>query len=113
MNSIKSLQTDRSEAAAPSGSGLAVADASPFRPDGADAWAGTDRARVLLQGARGVSFFYSAGPSADGRWEWTDSWDYRETGRFPGAVRLEFSTASQGGAVKTSLVIPVFAGGGS
>lgn len=89
--------------------GLAVADASPFRLEGAAAWEGTDKARILLPGADGLSFSYSPGPLPDGTWEWRQTWDFKETGRLPGAVRVEFAMPSGGGPLKTSLVIPVFA----
>lgn len=102
-----------SAATAPSEAGLAVAEASPFRRDGADAWQGTENVRVLLPGAEGLSFAYSPGPSPDGTWEWRDTWDVRETGRLPGAVRVGFMTPSPGGPLGTSLVIPLFAEGAS
>ena len=89
--------------------GLAVADASPFRLEDADAWEGKDKARILLPAADGLSFAYSAGPSPDGTWEWRATWDVREAGRLPGAVRVEFTMPSEGGPLKSSLVIPVFA----
>lgn len=91
--------------------GLAVADASPFRAEGAAAWDGTDRARVLLPGADELSFSYSPGPSPDGTWEWRQTWDSAEARGLPGAVRVEFTMPSPTGALKTSLVIPVFAEG--
>ena len=93
--------------------GLAVADASPFRREGADAWEGTDKARVLLQGANDLSFSYSPGPSPDGTWAWRETWDFKESGRLPGAVRVEFTMPSENGPLKTSLVVPVFAEAGS
>lgn len=98
-----------SGAAGPSAAGLAVADASPFRSDGADAWEGTEGARLLLPGAEGLTFSYSPGPSPEGRWDWRPAWDSRETGSFPAAVRVEFTMPSPGGPVGTSVVIPVFA----
>lgn len=101
-----------SQAADAGEEGLAVADASPFRADGADAWEGTGKRRILLPGAGALKFSYSPGPSPDGTWGWRDDWDTREQGRLPGAVRVEFSTRSEEGALKTSLVIPVFAAGG-
>jgi len=96
-----------------SAAGLAVADASPFRQDGADAWEGTDNPRVLLPGADGLAFAYSPGPTPEGTWEWRERWDFKEAGRFPAAVRVEFTMPSEGGPLKTSLVIPVFAEAGS
>ncbi len=97
-----------SEAAGPDAAGLAVSDASPFRQDGAEAWEGTEKARVLLPGADGLAFSYSPGPSADGTWEWQETWDFRDAGRFPAAVRIEFTMPSPDGPLKTSLVVPVF-----
>ena len=93
--------------------GLAVADGSPFRQDGADAWEGADKPRVLLPGAEGLAFSYSPGPTPEGKWEWQETWDFKEAGRFPGAVRVEFTMPSGSGPLKTSLVIPVFAEAGS
>ncbi len=97
----------------PPAAGVAVADASPFRLEGADAWEGTDNPRVLLPGADGLAFAYSPGPTPEGKWEWQETWDYQEAGRLPGAVRVEFTMPSEGGPLKTSLVIPVFAEAGS
>ncbi len=97
----------------PAKAGLTVADASPFRPEGADAWEGEERARVLIPEADGLSFSYSPGPSPEGAWEWREKWDFREEGTLPGAVRVEFATPSENGSLKTSLVIPVFAEAGS
>ena len=99
-----------SQAGGTPAAGLAVADASPFRLEGADAWEGTDKSRILLPGADGLSFTYSPGPSQDGTWEWQETWDFKEAGRLPGAVRIEFTMPSESGPLKTSLVIPVFAG---
>ncbi len=93
--------------------GLAVADASPFRQDGAGAWEGTDNARILLPGADGLAFSYSPGPTPEGTWEWQETWDVKDAGRFPGAVRVEFTMPSESGPLKTSLVIPVFAEAGT
>ncbi len=93
--------------------GLAVADASPFRQDGADAWEGTNDVRVLLPGAEDVVFSYSPGPTPEGTWEWQETWDSRDSGRFPGAVRVQFTMPSASGPLRTSLVVPVFTEAGS
>lgn len=87
--------------------GISVADASPFRVDGADSWNGTENSRMLLPGATNVTFSFSAGPSDEGKWEWDDSWDSREKGRLPGAVRVEFLMPSEGGALQNAFVVPV------
>ncbi len=102
-----------SEAAGPDGAGLAVADASPFRQDGADAWEGTEKTRVLLPGADALAFSYSPGPTPEGTWEWQETWDFKDAGRFPAAVRVEFTMPSPGGPLKTSFVVPVFAEAGT
>ncbi len=102
-----------SGAAGTAGTGLAVADASPFRQEGADAWEGTANARVLLPGADGLAFSYSPGPAEDGTWEWRETWDFKDAGSFPAAVRVEFTMPSASGPLKTSLVIPVFAEAGT
>jgi general secretion pathway protein J len=92
--------------------GLALADASPFRVDGADGWEGRDGARPILPGATEIAFSYSAGPGKDGAWEWDESWDAAEKGALPAAVRVELITAdAAGGTLKTAFVVPVFGGG--
>ena len=95
------------QASGANGEGLAVADASPFRAGGADAWEGTQGSRLLLAGATAVRFSYSEGPSPNGSWEWRDDWDSRESGRLPRGVRVEFSSPSEEGPLKTSLVVPI------
>jgi hypothetical protein len=45
-----------------------------------------------------------------GKWEW-EEWDSREKKSLPAAVRVEFVTPSEGGPLKTALVIPLPAGG--
>ncbi len=69
--------------------GLAMSTAPPFRLEGAGGWEGTDGPRILVPGAAEVSFTYSEGPSKEGAWEWLPSWDPKETGRLPAAVRVE------------------------
>lgn len=96
----------------PSGRGIAAADASPFRAAGAETWEGTESARVFLRGARDLVLSYSAGPKPDGEWEWVESWDLADRGRLPGAVRIGFvTTRDDGTSEKTSIVVPVLAGG--
>jgi general secretion pathway protein J len=90
--------------------GISVADASPFRVEGAESWNGTENSRMLLPGATDVAFSFSAGPSDEGKWEWDDSWDSREKGRLPGAVRVEFLMPSEGGALQNAFVVPVMVG---
>jgi prepilin-type N-terminal cleavage/methylation domain-containing protein len=92
--------------------GLAVATASPFRPEGAGKWSGTDDPRVLVPGATGISFTYSQGPAEDGTWEWQPAWDPKETGRLPAAVRVEFTVETPEGPVRTAFVVPIPVGGG-
>lgn len=94
------------------GAGLAVATASPFRPEGAGGWEGTESSRLLLPGAGDLAFAYSGGPGEDGAWEWRPAWDMREEGRLPAAVRVEFSVPSASGPRKTAFVVPIPAGGG-
>ena len=72
-----------------------------------------EKARILLPGAGELVFSYSAGPSKEGAWEWFPSWDLKETGRLPAAVRVEFSAPSPSGPRKTAFVVPVPAGGGT
>jgi hypothetical protein len=74
-------------------------------------WEGTERARVLLPDATEVIFRYSPGPNEEGKWEWVEEWDGKEMKGLPAAVRVEFVTPSEGGTLKTALVIPVPAGG--
>jgi prepilin-type N-terminal cleavage/methylation domain-containing protein len=95
------------------GSGIAVAAASPFRVEGAEGWQGTEKARILVPGGGGLAFTYSPGPTEEGVWEWLPSWDSRETGRLPAAVRVEFSVPTPSGPRKTAFVVPVPAGGGT
>ncbi len=94
------------------GMGLALSESSPFRADGAQGWEGTDSPRVIVREAGEVSFSYSLGPSKDGTWEWIESWNAAERGVLPAAVRVEFTTRSERGPLKTSFVVPVPAGGG-
>jgi prepilin-type N-terminal cleavage/methylation domain-containing protein len=95
------------------GSGIAVATASPFRPEGAGEWQGKEDPGTLVPDAADLAFSYSAGPTEEGAWEWVPAWDLKETGRLPAAVRVEFSVPSPSGPRKTAFVIPVPAGGGS
>ncbi len=96
----------------PAAGGLAVATASPFLPGGAGSWEGTGGARVLLPRGRDLLFSYSGGPTKEGAWEWLPSWDVKEAGRLPAAVRIEFVVPSEGGGRKTAFVVPIPAGGG-
>lgn len=93
------------------GEGMTVSESSPFRAGGAAAWEGEDGRRVFLPGAREITFSFSPGPSPEGRWEWLDSWDAREFGGLPAAVRVEFITSPGGTPLRTSFVVPVMAGG--
>jgi len=95
------------------GSGIAVATASPFRPDGAGEWQGKEDPGRLVPDAADLAFSYSAGPTEEGAWEWVPAWDLKETGRLPAAVRVEFSVPSPSGPRKTAFVVPVPAGGGT
>ena len=95
------------------GGGIAVATASPFRAEGAERWEGTEKARILVPGGGELAFSYSPGPTKEGAWEWLPSWDPKETGRLPAAVRVEFSVPSPTGSRKTAFVVPVPAGGGT
>ena len=95
------------------GSEIAIATASPFRAEGAEGWRGTEKARVLVPGGGELAFSYSPGPTEEGVWEWLPSWDSRETGRLPAAVRVEFSVPTPSGPRKTAFVVPVPAGGGT
>lgn len=95
------------------GNGIAVATASPFRAEGAERWEGTANSRVLVPGATGLAFSYSAGPTKEGAMEWVPAWDLKEMGRLPAAVRVEFSVPSPSGPRKTAFVVPVPAGEGS
>lgn len=94
------------------GGGIALATASPFRAEGADRWEGRENSRTLVPGAEDLSFSYSAGPTKEGAWEWVPAWDLKETGRFPAAVRVEFSVPSPSGPRKTAFVVPVPVGEG-
>jgi len=95
------------------GKGIAMATASPFRAGGAEGWEGTEKARTLVPGGGELAFSYSAGPTKEGAWEWLPSWDLKETGRLPAAVRVEFSVPSPSGPRKTAFVVPVPTGGGT
>jgi hypothetical protein len=86
--------------------------ASPFRDGGAESWEGTENLRILVPGAGELAFSYSAGPTMEGAWEWQPSWDQKETGSLPAAVRVEFSVPSPSGPRKIAFVVPVPAGGG-
>jgi prepilin-type N-terminal cleavage/methylation domain-containing protein len=94
------------------GGGIAVATASPFRAEGAERWEGTEKARILVPGGGELAFSFSPGPTKEGTWEWLPSWDPKETGRLPAAVRVEFDIPSPTGSRKTSFVVLVPAGGG-
>jgi prepilin-type N-terminal cleavage/methylation domain-containing protein len=91
--------------------GLMLSDSSPLRGAGVENWEGTEKARVLLPGASEVVFHYSPGPTDEGKWEWVEEWDANDKKSLPAAVRVEFVTPSEGGSLKTALVIPVPAGG--
>jgi general secretion pathway protein J len=95
------------------GSGIAFATASPFRAGGAERWEGTQGARILVPGGMKLAFSYSPGPTDAGTWEWLPSWDTKEKGRLPAAVRVEFLVPSPTGSRKTAFVVPVPAGGGA
>jgi hypothetical protein len=101
------------EQTAGEGDGIAVATASPFLAEGAERWEGTEKARILVPGGGDLAFTYSMGPTEEGEWEWLPSWDLKETGRLPAAVRVEFSVPSPSGPRKTAFVVPVPAGGGT
>ena len=101
------------ERTAGEGSGIAVATASPFLAEGAERWEGTEKSRTLVPGGGDLAFSYSMGPTEEGVWEWLPSWDLKETGRLPAAVRVEFSVPSPSGPRKTAFVVPVPAGGGT
>jgi len=92
--------------------GLALAHAAPFRVEGAESWEGTGDPRVLVPGATEISFAYSEGPTKEGNWEWLPTWDAKEKGRLPAAVRVEFTVPAEGGPRKTAFVVPIPAGGG-
>ncbi|MBI5905074.1 MAG: prepilin-type N-terminal cleavage/methylation domain-containing protein [Deltaproteobacteria bacterium] len=95
------------------GAGLAIATASPFRPEGVGGWDGDDSPRLLVPGAGELAFAYSIGPDENGAWEWRPAWDTREEGRLPAAVRVEFSVPAAAGPRKTAFVVPIpVAGGG-
>jgi len=94
------------------GNGIAMATAPPFRA-GAEVWDGMGTWRILFPGAGELAFSYSAGPTKEGAWEWAPSWNLKETGRLPAAVRMEFSVPSPSGPRKTAFVVPVPVGGGS
>ena len=91
--------------------GLSLADASPFRAAGVESWDGTENPRIFLPGATDVTFSYSPGPTEEGTWEWFESWDGKEAGILPRAVRVEFTTRSDAGPLKNAFVVPVMAGG--
>jgi type II secretory pathway pseudopilin PulG len=91
--------------------GISVADASPLRVEGAESWNGTENSRMLLPGATEVAFSFSPGPTDEGKWEWDDSWDSREKGRLPGAVRVTFVMPSEGGPLQNAFVVPVMSEG--
>ena len=93
------------------GTGMSVADASPFRAEGVASWDGTEGARMFLPGATDVTFSYSPGPSEDGTWEWFEAWDIRETTVLPRAVRVTFTTQSENGPLENAFVVPIMAGG--
>jgi len=93
------------------GEGMTISESSPFRVEGAASWEGEAGRRVLLTGAREIAFSFSPGPSPEGNWEWDESWDSREIGGLPAAVRVEFTTSPGGNPLKTSFVVPVLAGG--
>ncbi len=93
------------------GTGMSVADASPFRAEGVASWDGTEGARVFLPGATDVTFSYSPGPLEDGTWKWFDAWDIRETAVLPHAVRVSFTTQSENGPLENAFVVPLLAGG--
>ena len=97
--------------AVPGDEGMTVSESSPFRAGGADAWDGEEGRRVLLPGAQEIGFSYSLGPSEEGKWEWAESWDARELGALPAAVRVEFTTSAGGNPLRTSFVVPILAGG--
>jgi prepilin-type N-terminal cleavage/methylation domain-containing protein len=91
--------------------GLMLSEGSPLRAQGVEEWEGSDRPRALLSEASEIVFFYSPGPTEDGKWEWEGEWDGKEKNSLPAAVRVEFITPSESGPRKTALVIPVPAGG--
>lgn len=95
----------------PGGTGMSVADASPFRAEGVASWEGTEGARVFLPGATDVTFSYSPGPVEDGTWEWFDEWDIREMSFLPRAIRVTFTTQSENGPLENAFVVPLMAGG--
>jgi prepilin-type N-terminal cleavage/methylation domain-containing protein len=101
------------ERTAGEGSGIAVATASPFLAEGAERWEGTEKARILVPGGGDLAFSYSMGPTEEGAWEWLPSWDLKETGHLPAAVRVEFSAPSPTGLRKTAFVVPIPAGRGA
>jgi prepilin-type N-terminal cleavage/methylation domain-containing protein len=101
------------ERTAGEGSGIAVATASPFLAEGAERWEGTEKARILVPAGGDLAFSYSMGPTEEGAWEWLPSWDLKETGHLPAAVRVEFSVPSPTGLRKTAFVVPIPAGGGA
>lgn len=101
------------ERTAGEGSGIAVATASPFLAEGAEGWEGTEKSRILVPGGGDLAFSYSMGPTEEGAWEWLPSWDLKETGRLPAAVRVEFSVPSPSGPRKTAFVVPIPVAGGA
>jgi prepilin-type N-terminal cleavage/methylation domain-containing protein len=92
--------------------GLALAHAAPFRVEGAGSWEGTGDPLLLIRGATEISFTYSEGPAQEGNWEWLATWDPKERGRLPAAVRLEFTAPTESGPRKSAFVVPIPAGGG-
>lgn len=94
-----------------SASGLLLSVGSPMREAGVENWEGTESPRVVIPDASEVAFRYSAGPTEEGKWEWVETWDSMEKKSLPAAVRVEFLTPSEGGPVRTALVVPLPAGG--
>ncbi|MBP2690101.1 MAG: hypothetical protein H6Q83_2288 [Deltaproteobacteria bacterium] len=83
-----------------------------FLSPGAPAAQGSGLRLISFFERTGDAFSYSAGPTKEGAWEWTPSWNLKETGRLPAAVRVEFSVPSPSGPRKTAFVVPVPVGGG-
>ncbi len=95
----------------PNPNGLFLSGASPMRAEGIEGWEGTEKPRVLFPDAAEVTFRYSQGPNEEGKYEWAEEWDSREKKALPAAVRVEFLTPSEGGPLRSALVVPVPAGG--
>jgi general secretion pathway protein J len=91
--------------------GLLLSVGSPMREAGVESWEGTDAPRVVLSDASEITFLYSPGPTEEGKWEWVEAWDSMEKKGLPAAVRVEFTTPSESGPLKTALVVPLPAGG--